>query len=138
MIKHTLFAAILLAGCAAQPTTPKLPSPAGGERWLCFSSIEYTNGTYDVSYVPSVVLTRETPPNEPLGTGKVSVAGVVYPAKFQVSGVYRRWDWNFEDGNYADALRIATDGAAVYFDFRTVKSGEKTTKGSKTFRCHQG
>ena len=137
MTKHTLFAVVMLAGCTTLTTTPMLPTPAVGERWLCFSSIEYTNGTYDVSYVPSLVLTRETPPDEPHGTGKVSVAGVIYPAKFKVSGVYRRWDWNIQDGNYADALTIATDGTSVYFDFRTAKPGKKTTKGSKTFRCYE-
>ena len=137
MTKHTLLAVVMLAGCTTLATTPMLPTPVVGERWLCFSSIEYTNGTYDVTYVPSVVLTRETPPDEPRGIGKVSVAGVIYMAKFQVSGVYRRWDWNLEDGTYADALRIGADGAAVYFDFRTAEPGERTAKGSKTFRCYE-
>lgn len=139
MTKHALFGVVLLAGCASLPTTPMLPNPAVGERWLCYSSTEYTNGTYDVSYDRSVVLTRETPPDEPDGTGRVSVAGVIYTANFEVSGVYRRWNWNFDEkvGGYADTLTISTDGAAEYFDFRVADPETKTVKPSETFRCYE-
>ena len=109
---------------------PHLPKPADNERWLCTSGI-FGRGP---EREPSIVLTRETPRNQPEGRGKVAVAGVVHEAVFRVEGVSRRWDWNTN----ADAIVIRPDGRAAYYNFRGLGLFETKTKPSELLTCVQG
>ena len=109
---------------------PHLPKPADNERWLCTSAI-FGEGP---EREPSIVLTRETPRNQPEGRGKVAVAGVVHEAVFRVEGVSRRWDWNTN----ADAIVIRPDGRAAYYNFRGLGLFETKTKPSELLTCVQG
>ncbi len=109
---------------------PHLPKPADNERWLCTSSI-FGEGP---EREPSIVLTRETPRNQPEGLGKVAVAGVVHEAVFRVEGVSRRWDWN----TYDDAIMIGPDGSAAYYNFRGLGLFETKAKPSELLICVQG
>ena len=109
---------------------PHLPKPADNERWLCTSAL-FGEGP---EREPSIVLTRETPRNQPEGRGKVAVAGVVHEAVFRVEGVSRRWDWNTN----ADAIVIGLDGRAAYYNFRGLGLFETKAKPSELLKCVQG
>ena len=109
---------------------PHLPKPADNERWLCTSAIFGAGPERE----PSIVLTRETPRNQPEGRGKVAVAGVVHEAVFRVQGVSRRWDWS----TYDDAIVIGPDGSAAYYNFRGLGLFETKAKPSELLTCVQG
>ena len=127
---------------------PHLPKPKNGERWLCvdawdglwpalLSSIEDGEG---VPPEPTIVLTRETPRDQAKGTGKIGVAGIIHKTQFEIEGVSRRWDWNFE-GRWSTALDtivIDNDGSGAYYDFRGLGWLETSTRASEHLRCVEG
>lgn len=68
-------------------------------------------------------------------TGTIKVAGVTHQAVYRVQGFDRRWDFGLEDDNsYSYAFVLRPDGAAVYFDFSGVDTGE-SARGSQVFNC---
>ncbi len=87
------------------------------EKWRCFDFWDSNKETVLVK------LTRAKKNGEDLGYGEVSVAGVNHRARFQVSGINRRWDFG-DGGDYA--FIIKPDGSGGYYDFSNVKYGDET------------
>ena len=88
----------------------------------------------------TIVLTRESPRDQAIGTGKIAVAGVTHDTHFEIEGIDRRWDWNFDNeaGGALDTFVISSDGEGAYYDFRGVE-GPKTSTGPREFLpCVEG
>ena len=67
--------------------------------------------------------------------GRVSGAGVSYPAKFSVAGLERRWDFVLSaDGSYTYMFLIKPAGRGLYFDFTTSEDGTATSRAHYTCR----
>ena len=95
------------------------------EAWRCFASSDFSKTTVLAK------LTRRTLEGEAEGVGKVSVAGLTYPALFRVVGFDRRWDFGEE---YDYTFIIEPSGRGRYFDFSSVEDGG-TTNPSQFFKC---
>lgn len=80
---------------------------------------------------PEIVLTREGQTDQPVGKGRVLVAGVVWNADFHIEGIDRRWDWN--DG--MDMIAIGPGGDGAYFDFRLLEPGETHVQPRQQLHC---
>ena len=97
------------------------------EIWRCFERTDFSNATVLVE------LTRVTIDNEKFGVGEVSVAGITYPAIFEVAGLNRRWNFGLDElWDYSFIIEPNGDGA--YYDFSNVEDGD-TTKPSQFFAC---
>ena len=95
------------------------------EAWRCFATSDYYKTTVLVE------LSRRTLEGEAEGVGEVTVAGLTYPALFEVAGFDRRWDFG-EELNYT--FLIEPSGRGRYYDFSSVEKGG-TTKPSQHFKC---
>ncbi len=122
---------VFLAGCELMTETIDPPKPELGERWLCGDFLD-DEWSYKRSRDPSVVLTRETSPDEVFGYGKVVVGGVTYDAFVSIDGVNRRWDWSNDD-----MIVIGPGGDGLHYDFRfSDPDGMAMTRDF--FKCFQG
>ena len=121
---------------------PHLPEPKNGERWLCGDGMSswvldrIRDGEMETPN-STIVLTRESPRHQARGTGKIAVAGVIHETHFEIEGISRRWDWNFDEEENAtlDTFVIKGDGWGAYYDFRGVKG---STTPSELMECVQG
>ena len=99
------------------------------ETWRCFEITDYLQSTVLVK------LSRVTIDNQNLGVGEVSVAGITYPALFEIDGFNRRWDFDLvESWNYSYSFIITPSGDGAYYDFSNVEDGDTTTP-SQLFNC---
>ena len=87
--------------------------------------------SYMLEPSPEIVLTREGETDQPVGKGRVLVAGVVWDADFHIEGIDRRWDWN--DG--MDMIAIGPGGDGAYFDFRRLEPGETHVQPRQQLHC---
>ena len=140
-------------------TTAMLDKPEGGERWLCRDRWDR-----DESGAIELVAVRAGDATEAINEAKkeaeeaeisdeavnfiealfkmsesagvISVAGTTNFAAFEVRGVNRRWDWNWDedDEGYQDTLIIEPNGNAAYYDFRDTERA----KPNVLFKCTQG
>ncbi len=66
------------------------------EKWRCFSQLDYNLALLDGGH-PSgkglVQLSQSTMEGDTNGVGTVSIAGIIYPAKFQIIGLNRHWEY---------------------------------------------
>ena len=113
---------------------PQLPKPENGERWLCGDIWKTLLSTLPE---PTIVLTRESPRDQASGTGRIAVGGVIHETHFEIQGISRRWDWNFDDEENAalDTFVIKSDGSGAYYDFRGITG---STRPSEILQCVQG
>ena len=86
------------------------------ETWECKDTI---GSWQNVLVVASVDEGRES--------GKIKVAGVTHYTRFKIKGFTRRWDFDLsDDQTYNYTFTIEPNGLGRYFDFGSVKAGEKT------------
>lgn len=93
------------------------------ETWQCFATADHRKTTVLFTLVRRRRGGVET-------FSEVSVAGVNHLANFSVSGLNRRWDFDY---NYA--FIIKPDGRGLYYDFSTSDDGR--AKPSDFFTCQQ-
>ena len=88
----------------------------------------------------TIVLTRESPRDQARGTGKIAVAGVTHDTHFEIVGINRRWDWNFDNeaGGALDTFIIRSDGEGAYYDFRGVEGANTSTGPREFLQCVEG
>lgn len=128
----TMLATGLLGGAASPAAqTSRLPAPATGERWFCYTDPASAMLSDILESSPEIVLTREGQTAQPVGKGRVLVAGVVWNADFHIEGIDRRWDWN--DG--MDMIAIGPGGDGAYFDFRRLGPGETHVQPRQQLHC---
>ena len=124
---------------------PHLPKPKNGERWLCGHSMSpwvldvIKDGGMETPE-STIVLTRESPRDQARGTGKIAVAGVTHDTHFEIVGINRRWDWNFDNeaGGALDTFIIRSDGEGAYYDFRGVEGANTSTGPREFLQCVEG
>ncbi len=117
-----ILVAVVTLGVQAQEN-----KDATTETWRCFERTDFLNTTVLVK------LTRVTIDNEKFGYGEVSVAGITYPAIFEVAGFNRRWNFGLDEmWDYSFVIEPNGDGA--YYDFSNVEDGDTTTP-SQLFTC---
>ena len=109
--------AILGVGILAA-AAPATAEPSKTEKWRCFAPSDIF---LDNALVELTAMIRD---GEVQGAGRVSIALVTYPARFQVAGLERRWGFGGEERNDY-AFVITLDGNGTYYDFSNVKDGTR-------------
>jgi len=111
-----------ILGCIVLLATSAMGQASSIETWECKDRF----GSEDSVLVTATVEVGRK-------SGSISVAGITYPAMFQVDGFDRRWDFGSANSGYGYAFVIEPNGDAAYYDFK----GKKTTKASNLMRCRQ-
>ena len=98
------------------------------ETFNCQPGTPWIEG-YDIVLIATIFDEKET--------GMIEVAGVRNQAQYEVNGVNRRWNWDYEDDsgfNYAFVLK--PDGTGHFIDFSHAEVGE-TVDSSQSFACRR-
>ena len=66
--------------------------------------------------------------------------GVTHDTHFEIVGINRRWDWNFDNeaGGALDTFIISSDGDGAYYDFRGVEGANTSTGPREFLQCVEG